>query len=166
MTGPGGALPPHPGPAGGPAHLDRNATTPVDPRDAEAMVPYGTDFFGDPSSSHPHAEVPRRALAEARARVADPIGASADEIVFTASGSEADPDLLALRGAVLAAGRQRPRPGRRGIPGHPADHHHPPRPGSGRARGRGIADSTIRLSAGLEDTDDLIAGLAQALDAD
>ncbi|MFJ3334835.1 cysteine desulfurase family protein [Streptomyces sp. NPDC086766] len=106
MRGPGGDLPPHPGPAGGPVYLDYNATTPVDPRVAEAMAPYLTDFFGNPSSGHPYGETPRRALAAARTRVAGLIGAHADEVVLTASGSEAD--LLALRGAVLASGRPRP----------------------------------------------------------
>ncbi|MFI8893483.1 cysteine desulfurase family protein [Streptomyces paradoxus] len=106
MTGPGGNLPPHPGLVGGPVYLDYNATTPVDPRVAEAMAPYLTDFFGNPSSSHPYADTPRRALAEARAEVAGLIGAGPGEIVFTASGSEAD--LLALRGAALASGRHRP----------------------------------------------------------
>ncbi|MFQ6142080.1 cysteine desulfurase family protein [Streptomyces seoulensis] len=101
-----GGVPPHPGLTGGPVYLDYNATTPVDPRVAEAMAPYLTAFFGNPSSGHSYAEVPRRALAGARAEVAALIGARADEIVFTASGSEAD--LLALRGAVLASDRRRP----------------------------------------------------------
>ncbi|MDX3733687.1 cysteine desulfurase family protein [Streptomyces caniscabiei] len=106
MTGPGGDLPPHPGLDGGPVYLDYNATTPIDPRVAEAMRPYLTDFFGNPSSSHPYANTPRRALAEARAQVAGLIGAGPGEIVFTGSGSEAD--LLALRGVVLASDRPRP----------------------------------------------------------
>ncbi|WP_249938716.1 cysteine desulfurase family protein [Streptomyces mirabilis] len=103
---PGGDLPPHPGLAGGPVYLDYNATTPVDPRVTAAMWPYLADFFGNPSSSHPYADAPRRALAEARAQVAGLIGAGPGEIVFTGSGSEAD--LLALRGAVLASGRPHP----------------------------------------------------------
>ncbi|MGC0211988.1 cysteine desulfurase family protein [Streptomyces levis] len=106
MTAPGGDLPPHPGLAGGPVYLDCNATTPVDPRAAEAMAPYLTDFFGNPSSGHPFSQEPRRALAAARAQVASLIGAGPGEIVFTGSGSEAD--LLALRGAVLASGRPHP----------------------------------------------------------
>ncbi|MGQ4420095.1 aminotransferase class V-fold PLP-dependent enzyme, partial [Streptomyces sp. SAS_269] len=106
MTGPGGDLTPHPGLAGGPVYLDHNATTPVDPRVARAMAPYLTDFFGNPSSGHPYADTPRRALAEARAQVAGLIGAGSGEIVFTASGSEAD--LLALRGAALASGHPHP----------------------------------------------------------
>ncbi|MFF8835152.1 cysteine desulfurase family protein [Streptomyces sp. NPDC015130] len=98
--------PSHPGLAHGPVYLDHNATTPVDPRVAEAMLPHLTDFFGNPSSGHSFSEVPRQALIEARTRVARLLGARPDEIVFTASGSEAD--LLALRGAVLASGRPRP----------------------------------------------------------
>ncbi|MEU2180620.1 cysteine desulfurase family protein [Streptomyces thermolilacinus] len=101
-----GGIPPHPGLARGPVYLDYNATTPVDPRVAEAMLPHLTDFFGNPSSSHPFSEAPRQALAEARTQVAGLLGARPGEIVLTASGSEAD--LLALRGAVLASGCSRP----------------------------------------------------------
>ncbi|MEU9670644.1 cysteine desulfurase family protein [Streptomyces bobili] len=99
-------VPSHPGLVGGPIYLDYNATTPVDPRVAAATLPHLTDFFGNPSNSHPYAQAPRRALDEARAQVADLIGARTGEIVFTGSGSEAD--LLALRGAVLASGGPRP----------------------------------------------------------
>ncbi|MFC5721026.1 cysteine desulfurase family protein [Streptomyces gamaensis] len=91
----------HPGLQDGPIYLDYNGTTPVDPRVAEAMWPYLTESFGNPSSDHAYAEAPTRALEEAREHVAALIGARAGEIVFTGSGSEADN--LALRGAVLAA---------------------------------------------------------------
>lgn len=99
-------IPAHPGLAGGPVYLDYNATTPVDPRVAEAMLPHLTHLFGNPSSGHPYATAPRTALARAREQLATLIGARPQEIVFTSSGSEAD--LLALRGAVLAAGRAAP----------------------------------------------------------
>ncbi|MFE1753894.1 cysteine desulfurase family protein [Streptomyces anandii] len=102
----GSCAPPHPGLGDGPVYLDYNATTPVDPRVVQAMAPYLAGCFGNPSSSHAYARTPRRALAEARGQVAELIGAGPGEVVFTASGSEAD--LLALRGAVLAAGRPRP----------------------------------------------------------
>ncbi|MGV9312150.1 cysteine desulfurase family protein [Streptomyces sp. NPDC003691] len=105
-TAPAGEALPPPGLADGPVYLDHNATTPVDPRVAAAMLPYLTGHFGNPSSGHPYAEEPRRALDAARAAVAGLIGARPGEVVFTGSGSEAD--LLALRGAVLAAGRPRP----------------------------------------------------------
>jgi len=85
---------------GGPIYLDYNATTPVDPRVVEAMLPYLTTHFGNPSSSHYFAEQPRRALATARHQVARLIGAAADEIVFTGGGSEAD--ALAIHGTVMS----------------------------------------------------------------
>lgn len=100
-------LPPHPGLGdGAPVYLDYNATTPVDPRVLEATWPHLAEHFGNPSSGHRFAEVPRRAVAEARAEVAALVGARPAEIVFTGSGSEAN--LLALRGAVLASGRPAP----------------------------------------------------------
>src|SRR5258707_1111230 len=61
---------------GGPIYLDYNATTPVDPRVIEAMLPYLTTHFGNPSSGHHCAEQPRRALATARQQVARLIGAA------------------------------------------------------------------------------------------
>ena len=91
----------HPGLAGGPVYLDYNGTTPVDPRVAEAALPYLTRHFGNPSSAHHYAAQPRRALSSAREALAGLIGAAPDEIVFTGGGSEAD--ALAIRGAVLAS---------------------------------------------------------------
>ena len=93
----------HPGLIDGPVYLDYNATTPVDPRVADAMWPYLTEFFGNPSSGHRYADAPRRALDDARTQVAGLLNAAPGEVVFTSSGSEAN--LLALRGAVLAAAR-------------------------------------------------------------
>jgi cysteine desulfurase len=90
----------HPGLVGGPIYLDYNATTPVDPRVAEAALPYLTHHFGNPSSGHRYADEPRAALAAARAQVANLICAEPDSIVFTGSGSEAD--ALAIQGGVLA----------------------------------------------------------------
>ncbi|MEU7056072.1 cysteine desulfurase family protein [Streptomyces sp. NPDC046197] len=99
-------IPVHPGLEGRPVYLDHNATTPVDPRVVEAMLPYLADRFGNPSSAHAYATGPRSALAHARRQVAELIGAQPGEIVFTGSGSEADN--LALRGTVLAAKADRP----------------------------------------------------------
>jgi cysteine desulfurase len=107
VTGATGAPVPHPGLTGRSVYLDYNATTPVDPRVAEAMAPYLTEFFGNPSSGHLYGAEPGRALAGAREQVAALIGARCpEEVALTSSGSEAD--LLALRGAVLASGRTRP----------------------------------------------------------
>jgi cysteine desulfurase len=90
----------HPGLADRPVYLDHNATTPVDPRVVEGMHAALTTEFGNPSSTHAYAEGPRRLLAHARGQVAGLLGAHPGEIVFTASGTEAD--ALAVRGAVLA----------------------------------------------------------------
>lgn len=91
----------HPCLTGGPIYLDYNATTPVDPAVLEVALPYLATHFGNPSSSHHFGEVPRAAVARARAQVADLVGARAGEIVFTGGGSESD--TLAVRGAVSAA---------------------------------------------------------------
>ncbi|MFI6408653.1 cysteine desulfurase family protein [Streptomyces sp. NPDC050548] len=99
-------IPAHPGLRGGPVYLDYNATTPVDPRVVDAMLPQLGQYFGNPSSDHSYGDQPRHALDQARAQVAALIGARPDEIVFTGSGSEADN--LALRGTVLTATADRP----------------------------------------------------------
>lgn len=80
-------------------YLDHNATTPVDPAVLEAMLPWLSDQFGNPSSTYARGVTARAALEEARGRVATLVGAGSGELVFTGSGSEAD--LLAVRGAVL-----------------------------------------------------------------
>lgn len=86
--------------SGPPIYLDYNATTPVDARVVDAMLPYLRHEFGNPSSSHAFGQGPREAVATAREQVAALIGAMSDEVVFTGSGSEADH--LAIRGVVRA----------------------------------------------------------------
>ena len=71
-----------------PVYLDYNATTPVDPEVAEAMLPYLTQRFGNPSSSHPYGAEARAAVETARRQVASLLGARAEEIVFTSGGTE------------------------------------------------------------------------------
>lgn len=90
----------HPGLAQGPIYLDYNGTTPIDPRVVDAMLPYLTTYFGNPSSAHFYAHVPHTALETAREQVARLLSASPADIIFTAGGSESD--ALAIRGAVLA----------------------------------------------------------------
>jgi cysteine desulfurase len=77
-------------------YLDHNATTPVDERVLEAMLPFLRGDYGNPSSLHWFGQRARAAVEEARERVAQLVGAAPAEIVFTASGSESDN--MALRG--------------------------------------------------------------------
>lgn len=87
-------------------YLDHAATTPADPRVVEAMLPYWSGRFGNPSSIHSLGLETRKAVAEAREKVALLIGAGSGEIIFTSGGTEADN--LAVKG-VAAANAQRGR---------------------------------------------------------
>lgn len=72
-------------------YADNAATTAVNPKVVEKMLPYLTDYYGNPSSIYAVSEKPRAAIEEAREIIADAIGAkSSKEIFFVASGSEAD----------------------------------------------------------------------------
>lgn len=86
-------------------YLDHSATTPVDARVVEAMLPYFTDSFGNASSVHGFGQQARSAVDRARRQVATLIGTKPNEIVFLSGGTEANN--LALRGiheAVAPAG--------------------------------------------------------------
>jgi cysteine desulfurase len=95
-------------------YLDHNATTPLDPRVLDAMLPFLRDDFGNPSSLHWFGQRARGAVEEARARVAALVGAEPAEIVFTSGGSESDN--AALRGA-------KPKPPRAGVVCSAIEHH-------------------------------------------
>lgn len=84
-------------------YFDHSATTPLDPRVLESMGPFLGGAFGNPSSLHHEGRLAREAIETAREQVAALIGAEPDEIIFTASGTEADN--LALIGAVRANGK-------------------------------------------------------------
>ena len=71
-------------------YADNNATTMVDPLVVEAMTPFFTELYGNPSSMHSFGGKVGGAIEEARAKVAALINASADEIVFTSCGTESD----------------------------------------------------------------------------
>jgi len=77
-------------------YLDHNATTPVDPRVVEAMVPFFHEHFGNPSSVHRAGRNARAALDRAREQVAALVGAQPSQVIFTSGGTEANN--LALSG--------------------------------------------------------------------
>ncbi len=79
-----------------PIYCDYNATTPVDPRVLEVMLPYFGEQFGNPSSSHTYGLATHAAVDRARSQVAALLGCSPEEIIFTGGGSEADN--LAIKG--------------------------------------------------------------------
>jgi cysteine desulfurase len=84
-----------------PVYLDYHATTPVDPRVLDAMLPYFTQKFGNPASrQHGFGWQAQEAVERARKQVATVIGASASEIVFTSGASESNN--LALKGTACA----------------------------------------------------------------
>src|SRR5919106_6709457 len=83
-------------------YLDNNATTRVAPEVLDAMQPYLSEFFGNPSSAHTLGREMKRAIEESREHVAGLLGADdTSEIVFTSCGSESDN--WAIRGVFASA---------------------------------------------------------------
>ncbi len=81
-------------------YLDYSASTPTDPRVVEVMLPYFTDFYGNPSSAHSFGRKAEVAIEASRSTVAKYFNCKPSEIVFTSGGSESDN--LAIRGAAWA----------------------------------------------------------------
>lgn len=81
-------------------YLDHSATTPVDPRVVDAMLPYFSEKFGNASSLHRWGQAALTGLDDSRRIVAEILGADPKEIIFTSGGSESDN--LAIRGVALA----------------------------------------------------------------
>ncbi len=83
-----------------PIYLDHAATTPIDPRVLEAMQPYFTTEYANPSSVYGAARATRFAVESSRATIADTLGAKPTEIIFTGGGTESDN--LAIQGVLRA----------------------------------------------------------------
>jgi cysteine desulfurase len=81
-------------------YLDHNATTPMDKRVLEAMLPYFSEKFGNPSSIHTSGREAKQAIEDARRKVAELLGAEPEEIIFTSGGTEADN--MAIKGMAFA----------------------------------------------------------------
>jgi len=81
-------------------YLDYNATTPVDPRVAEAILPFLGEIYGNPSSSHEFGIIARQSVENARQSLAIMLNSHVDEIIFTGGGTEANN--LALKGFAFA----------------------------------------------------------------
>lgn len=88
-----------------PTYLDHNATTHLDPRVLEAMLPYLTGPYANPSSQHRYGRAARDAVEAARAQVAALVSADPGEVIFTSGGTEANN--LAVKGAAAKARRGR-----------------------------------------------------------
>ncbi|HZI49758.1 MAG TPA: aminotransferase class V-fold PLP-dependent enzyme, partial [Pyrinomonadaceae bacterium] len=82
-------------------YLDHCATSPLEPRVLAAMMPYLTETYGNASSIHSFGQQARSAVDKARRQVASLIGASANEVVFTSGGTEANN--LAIQGICEAS---------------------------------------------------------------
>ncbi|MEW1707611.1 cysteine desulfurase family protein [Microbacterium sp. NPDC089190] len=85
-------------------YLDNAATTPVRPEVLEAMAPYLTRYFGNPSSHHEVGEAAASALDDARSRVAAVLGMRTGDVTFTSGGTESNN--AAIKGLVLGSGKR------------------------------------------------------------
>lgn len=98
-------------------YADNAATTKMSQRAIQAMLPYMSEIYGNPSSLHSEGQRAAEALADARRRIAGLLGAQENEILFTSGGSEADNQ------AILSAARQGERAGKKHIISSGIEHH-------------------------------------------
>jgi len=88
-----------------PIYLDHNGTTPIAPEVLDAMLPFLREHFGNASSTTPLGRIARVAIEEARAEVAELIGAQPEEIIFTSGGTEASNHAIRGFAALAPSGR-------------------------------------------------------------
>lgn len=86
-------------------YLDYNATTPTDPRVVKTMLPYFHDFFANPSSIHGPGQEARKAVEQAREKLAKMLNSKITEVYFTSGGTEADN--LAIKGMAFAQSKRK-----------------------------------------------------------
>lgn len=98
-------------------YADNAATTKMSQRATQAMLPYMSEIYGNPSSLHSEGQRAAEALADARRRIAGLLGAQENEILFTSGGSEADNQ------AILSAARLGERAGKKHIISSGIEHH-------------------------------------------
>jgi len=98
-------------------YLDHTATTPLDPRVLEAMLPYFSESFGNASSVHSYGRQAKSVLEKSREMIAHAIGAEPGEVFFTSGGTESDN--FAIRGAAHAARKK----GKQHLLTSKAEHH-------------------------------------------
>jgi cysteine desulfurase len=125
-----------------PSYFDHNATTPVDPRVRDAMLPWLGERHGNPSSIHRWGRAAREAVEAARGEVAELLGARPGEVVFTASGTEANNTVLTtvarragFRGHLVVSALEHPSVRATAAPRGGRDERHP-RAARRRRRGR------------------------------
>jgi cysteine desulfurase len=87
-----------------PIYLDYNATTPIDPGVAEAMLPFINEHFGNPSSGHAYGIAAKKAVESARKQVAELLDCRIHEVIFTSGGSESNNH--AIKGVAIAYGEK------------------------------------------------------------
>jgi cysteine desulfurase len=83
-----------------PIYLDYNATTPIDPRVADAMLPYLYENFGNPSSGHSYGTDARKGVEKARVEAAKMLACKTVEVIFTSGGTESNN--LAIKGVAIS----------------------------------------------------------------
>lgn len=137
-------------------YLDHAATSPVRPEAMDAMRPYLTDVYGNPSSHHTAGEAAADALESARTRVASALGMRAGDVVFTSGGTEANNS--AVKGIMLGALDADPR--RRHLITTPIEHESVLESARYLERFHGVDVTLLPVSeSGVVDPEDLAAAL-------